>query len=192
MSVGRAFLWIIPVLLGQMGYSQDQEKPSAGTYLGISAGFSPVTLGQSSFLFDAGARVLRVDNNQSFSLSYSRVFDFQLKFDSGAKDDDSKMDRLELTYGRMTCLSEGHKLFRHIFVGASVGISYNSIRYYKDMLSFDQGNAINVKKIGIPVGVTLTNSPGNSIFWGYEIKYHLISGGLSYPEFNVCASFNVN
>lgn len=160
-------------------------------YVGVSLGCSPVIIGFSPLFFDYGAEVIYTSDNQYLMFSYSRVNAFNLKFDSNQKDDDSKMDRLELDYGRVTRLKEDHKLFRNIIVGATIGFAYNSIRYYGDDIAFDNGNAITAGKFELPIGVTLSNLPGNQMFMMLEMKYHILTDGMSYPDFKYIISFNI-
>jgi hypothetical protein len=150
-----------------------------------------VVIGFSPLFLDYGAQVIYALDNQYLMFSYSRVDAFNLKFDSKQKDDDSKMDRFELCYGRVTCLKEDHKLFRNIIVGAIIGIAYNSIRYYSEDLAFDQGNATNIHRLELPIGVTISNSLGKQTFMALEMKYHILVGGMSYTDFKYFITFNI-
>jgi len=172
-------------------FSQEQTNPPAKLYVGVSFGCSPVVIRFSPLFFDYGGQVIYALDNQYLMFSYSRVDAFNLKFDSKQKDDDSKMDRLELCYGRVTCLKEDHKVFRNIIVGAMIGVAYNSIRYYSNDLAFDQGNATNIHRLELPIGVTISNSLGKQTFMVLEMKYHILDGGMSYPDFKYFITFNI-
>ena len=187
-----AIILFLTILCSIVVYSQVQENPQAEIYLGLSVGFSPIVFGHSSYWLDLGGQIFYTFNNQYFSFSYNRVNSFNLKFDSNEKDDDSNMDRVELLYGRISCLKEGHKLFSRIYVGVLIGLSYNSIRYYSDQIAYDQGHAIIANQIGIPFGITLSNSFGHSIFGCMEMKYHFIPNGFSYFAYKYDISFNLH
>jgi hypothetical protein len=181
----------LTITCNDVSFSQDQENSPAKIYCGISLGCSPVVIGFSALFLDYGAQVLYAYDNQYFMFSYNRVDAFNLKFDSNQKDDNSKMDRLELNYGRVTCLKENHKLLSHIIVGAMIGLAYNSIRYYKTDIDFDQSNATKANKVEIPLGVTISNPLGKQTFMAFEMKYHILSSGMSYPDFKYSISFNM-
>lgn len=180
------------ILSGIMNYSYAQENSQSKVYLGLSAGFAPAIIGHSRYLFDWGGQALYAFNKQYFVISYSRVNAFQLKFDDSAKDDDSNMDRIELLYGSIYCVKEGHKLLGQIYAGVLIGLSYNSIRYYTDEISFEQDHAIVANKIGIPFGVTFSNSFDHSFFCRWEIKYNFIGSGFSYLDYKFSIAYNLN
>ena len=172
-------------------FSQEQTNPPAKIYLGVSLGCSPVVIGFSTLFFNYGAQVIYALGNQYLIFSYSRIDAFNLKFDSKQKDDDSKMDRFELCYGRVTCLKEDHKVFRNIIVGVMVGVAYNSIRYYNDQISYMESNATYNNKFELPIGVTISNSLGKQTFMVLEMKYHLLASGMSYPDFKYIIALNI-
>jgi hypothetical protein len=174
-----------------VSFSQEQTNPPAKIYLGVSLGCSPVVIGFSPLFFDYGAEVIYALDNQYLMFSYSRIDAFNLKFDSNQKDDDSKMDRLELCYGRITCLKEDHKVFRNIFVGAMIGVAYNSIRYYNDQIAYMESNATCINKFELPIGVTISNSLGKQTVMTLEMKYHILASGMSYPDFKYFIAFNI-
>jgi hypothetical protein len=181
----------LTLLYDNVSFSQEQSIPPAKIYLGLSLGCSLLHIGFSYLFYDYGAQVIYALDNQYLMLSYSRINAFNLKIFRGQKDDDSKMDRLELCYGRAICLKEDDKLFRDIFVGAMIGVAYNSIRYYSNDLAFDQGNTTNIHKLELPIGVTISNSLSKQTNIVFEMKYHILDGGMSYPDFKFFISFNI-
>jgi len=120
-------------------------------------------------------------DNEYLSFSYNHLA--TMKFDNwGSNDDYSNYNRFELCYGRITCLKENHKVFQHMFISGSIGVSYNSIRYYinSDDRFFQNGSE--TSEIGFPLGVSLTNSFGHSMFGGLEYKYHFVLHHMGYGE----------
>ena len=181
----------LTLMCNGVSYSQEQTITPARIYLGVSLGCSPVVIGFSPLFFDYGAQVIYALDDQYLMFSYSRIDAFNLKFDSNQKDDDSKMNRLELCYGRVTCLKEDHKVFRNIVVGAMIGVGYNSMRYYNDQIAYMESNATYINKIELPIGVTISNSLGKQTFMALEMKYHFIAGGMSYPDFKYIFALNI-
>lgn len=169
----------------KVSYSQSlQDSILSKCYIGFSGGVSPEKFGSSTYLLEIGGHILHNWNEDYIAFSYNRLFAFRLNFgDSNNENDESQFHRLELIYGRITCLKENHKVFRHIFVGASIGISYNIVSYYRDDIAYDQKNISRIQKLGILIGISITNPLGGRFYSGMYYVYQIISKETPYINF---------
>ncbi len=187
----RTFLIVAVLFCMNPCLSQETKEVRPKLYLGVSLGCSPVVIKSSTLFFDYGAELIYAYDIQYLMLSYSRVDAFNLKFDAKQKDDDSKMDRIEIDYGRITRLMEDHRVLRNIIIGGSIGLAYNSIRYYDNDVAFGNNKPVIVGKIELPIGFTISNMFDSQTFMALEIKYHILNNGMSYPDIKYFISLNI-
>lgn len=185
------FMILLTILLVvNKGYSQLlQDSTKDKCYIGISGGFSPARFEYSSYLLELGGHILYNWDYEYISFSYNKVFAFH--FDG--EDDESQFHRFELIYGRVTCLKENHKLFRNIFVGASIGLSYNIIDYYQDEYTFLslRRNTLKTQIFGIPMGIIITGPIGKDFYGGTWYTFHIVSNKKPYVSFKYFFMINI-
>jgi hypothetical protein len=170
--VVRIILMIIIILFQcfSESFAQEQEISSSGIYLGPFLSFSPLKIEHSKYLFAFGGQLLYPLSNHYISLVYHRSNAVNLKAADADPDDDSRIDRVELCYGKIACIGDHHKLLRNVCIGVLIGLSYYTINYYADDITLYQRHASYAHGIGVPLGLTVTNSFGKQIFFGYGVK----------------------
>ena len=165
----------------EIGNAQTQDTSTSKIYLGLNTGFSAKNIGYSSFLPKLGGNILYNWDNNFVTLSYNKLFEFTIPF-AGSNLGKSNFQRLELLYGYTMVISKKHKLFKHISFSASIGVSYNYIKYYKDEYSSMVNHLSVNQSAGVPIGIAITNNIGKVVYFGWELKYHIIQKIAPYGE----------
>jgi hypothetical protein len=183
--------FLLFILFSGIAYSQDLYTSPGKIYLGLSAGVAPQSIGYTNHFFCWGAKAIYTIDNQYLRLSYNQTLAFDMVSSENEPYDDSKIHRIELVYGRITNLSNTHKLFRHFYYGAMIGITYNNIGYYtKDYHDYPKSSQT-VTRMGIPIGITGSNSFNSWIHLGWEFKYHILIRGQRFVEYNFFLMFSL-
>jgi hypothetical protein len=176
-------LLLMLVILQKVGNTLAQDTSASKLYLGTSLGLSVKQIGSSQFLGKLGANVLyNWDTNNFVSLSYNRVYEFHIPFGVADYYGNASFHRLEMLYGYTMIISKKHKLFKHLSFAASIGVSYNYINYFRDDLAVYSNHLFSIGYPGIPIGITISNNIGHSIYFGWELKYHIIQKFSPYGE----------
>jgi hypothetical protein len=184
-------MFLLLILLSGTVYSQDTSRSNRTIYLGFSVGFAPQSIGYTNHFFCWAAKAMYTMDNQYLRLSYNRTIAFDLVSGENEPYDNSKVHRIELVYGCITNLSNTHKLFRHFYFGAMIGVSYNNIGYYAKDYHYYPNSSTTVTRFGVPIGVTGSNSFNSWIHFGWEFKYHILISDQRFVEYNFFMMFSL-
>jgi hypothetical protein len=168
-----------------------QVNETKNIYIGISGGLTNAEIGLSRFTSNYGFSIQYVNGNDFISLNYDRLLHtyFSMKEFIYTNDDGSNYNRIELRYGQITSMSESQKFLRYVYVGYSLGLSYNLVKYYN--MVQHQSTLASKELIGVPIGLSVTNSFSESFFSGVEWKYYIIAKNVPYTEFCFFIKFNI-
>jgi len=155
--------------------------------VGLLGGLGSAKFGSSLFGMNYGCFLQYSWNNEYINFSYNHLPHFEINFSNTKSYDVSKFNRLELSYGRITCLKESQKLLRHIYFSGSIGISYNYINYYLDEYVLSSSKMLITEQFG----VSLSGAMLIMNFWGTEFKYHIISNFKPYVELGAIVKIKV-
>jgi hypothetical protein len=177
------FLFVFIVILQSAVTAQTQDTSTSKIYLGLGSGFAMKNIGYSQFLLRLDGNILYNWDNNFINLSYNKLFEFTIPF-PGSNLGNANFQRVELNYGYSMIISKNHKLFKHISFSSSIGVSYNYIKYFKDEKAGYLNQIYIGRYPGIPIGIALTNNIGKDVYFGWEIKYQIISKFVPYGELN--------
>ena len=157
-------------------------------YLGVGGGLTYVEAGFSRFGFRLnGAAHWRWTQQSAVSASLSRLYVLDLSWPGNKSNyGQSRFERFEITYSNSLV-----NLFQTVRLGASTGISYNMVRYFKDDNALLANSVTTTSTFGIPIGALLTNALGGSIYGGLDYKWHVIAKHTPYGELGFFLSFAV-
>ncbi len=188
--MGRVLNVILVVFL--LSASIHSQSKKNAFYLGARTGFSFRLLESSNYLFSFGTTALYNWNRSFVSFGFNIHSGLYFNFgDEEPYEDNSKYHRYELIYGRSFQLSKTHKLFKHISVTPSMGVSYNRFNYYEDHDALENNNLSKLYIIGFPFGVALTNKIGKRVFGGLDYKFHIFQELKPHLEFSAFIMVNV-
>ena len=163
-------------LAGQTDMEVEARQPGPMAprfYVGISAGYSSMSLGSYSYWLPLGISACYNGGNHSVSLNYSRLLPLSISLGSDSPFDYTPhFDRVEALYAYSLRVGGSTGFFRGMTIGATTGASLNFMTYKQEWWL----EPVQERVVGIPLGILATNPPGEPVYGGIQVKAHFLKG----------------